>query len=165
MKPVAQNPIHTASTMLAQRYATEITTRLAEIARSLIRLVELQQAPRRNYLAAGTLAGSGTVGTTPASCTNTVLGLPPGTILAANPEARGRNIQNTGTAGSLTIGLGTSNPIAGQGLVLPPGASWDGRISGSLWNGSVSVIGSQAGVTYCYLEVQGSGAHGTNSAF
>lgn len=158
----SQSPLHTASTLLAQRYATELLTRLAEITRTLGRILELQQSPRKNFLAAGTVNGSGTVGTTAATCTNTVLGAPPGTILNANPHRRGLNVQNTGTAGSLTLGLGITAPQAGQGLVLPPGASWDGRISGDLWVGSVAVIGSAAGVTYAYLEVMGPNSRGPN---
>ncbi len=140
---------------MALRMAGDVMTHLGEISRSLTQLLALQQSPRKNFLAAGTVPGGGTVGVTPGTCNVALLGAPPGVILKANPHRRGSSVQNTGTTGNLTLGLGITQPSSGQGLVLTPGQSWDGRISGEVWVGSVAVVGSQAGVTFAYLEVSG----------
>jgi hypothetical protein len=114
--------------------------RLQEIGEEMLQLLE---SDRRNFLASGTIAGQGV--TTAA----------PTLILKPNYKRRGLSIQNTGSSGALTVGLGVMNPQPGAGLVLSPGASWDGRISGELWLGLVSVIGSQTGVQYSWLEASG----------
>lgn len=158
--------VEQATTMIAQRYARELLERLQNIANTLDRLLALQQSPRKNFLAAGTIAGSATVGTTPSTITVTPLGLPPGTILGPDPHRRGLSVQNTSASGgpSLTVGLGTLNPVAGQGIVLPAGASWDGRLSGMLWTGAVSVIASAAGCNFSWVEARGQNASGLNEA-
>lgn len=146
------------------RIANEIVKRLGEISRTLQQLLVLQQSPRKNYLSAGTLSGQGTVGVAPSSCTVSVLGQAPGVILAPNPHRRGLNVQNTSTSNALTLGLGVTQPTAGAGIVLPAGASWDGRVSGQLWIGSVSVVGSGASTTFSYLEAMGPNSRPQNEA-
>jgi hypothetical protein len=155
MKQPAAPSLQDAGRGMALRMAAEAMSRLGEISRSLTQLLALQQSPRKNFLAAGTVAGGGTVGVTPGSCNVQLLGAPPGVILKASPHRRGSSVQNTGTTGNLTLGLGITQPQSGQGLVLTPGQSWDGRISGEIWSGSVCVVGSQAGVAFSYLEVSG----------
>lgn len=127
------------SARAAAASALQLLTRCAE---SLERLVMLRESSVRNFIGSGSVAGGGTIGTTPQ------------TIMQGNPRRRGLSVQNTG-AGALTIGLGTTQPQPGAGLVLPPNSSWDGRISGAVWKGSVAIVGSQAGVTYSWLEVAG----------
>jgi hypothetical protein len=129
--------------MSARAVAAAILSTLASLDRRIRRLVELHEAPPRNFLAAGSVAGGGQAG------------LQPAVLLAPNPRRRGLSVQNTGAAGNLSLGLGTTAPQAGTGITLAPGASWDGRVSGSLWTGSLSVVGSQAGVTYSWVEVVG----------
>ena len=114
---------------------------LCGIRDSLQRLVELQETDTSRYLMQGSVAGGSTIGTTAA------------TIMRPNANRRGLSVQNNGTAGNLTIGLGQGSPIEGTGIVLAPGSSWDGRVSGQMWRGLVSVIGSQSGVVYSWLEV------------
>lgn len=137
----------------ASQLALRALKHLEKIELTLGRLLELQQGPRLNFLAAGTVAGSGTAGTTPTSG-----------VLSPNPRRRGLNVQNLGSAGSLTLGLGTTTPIAGTGIVLAPGASWDGRVSGAVWPGSVSVVASQAGVAFSWLELMGPSSRPTDGA-
>lgn len=143
---------------LAQRLFNQVVERLTNIDVSLTRLVELAQGPRENLFAAGSTPFGGTVGATPATCTVAPpLGMPPGVVLAANPHRRGLSIQNTSAAGgpSLTLGLGIMSPQAGTGWVLAPGASWDGRVSGAVWPGSVTVVASAAGCSFAGGEVLG----------
>lgn len=140
------------------RLANEVVKRLREISTTLSQLLSLQQSPRKNYLMTGALPGAGTVGVTGASCTvQPPLGNPPGVIISANPHRRGLNVQNLSATGgpSLTIGIGITQPTAGAGLVLPPGASWDGRISGELQLEAISVVASGASCSFCYLQKSG----------
>lgn len=148
-------PGPTVGAQIGLRLAHEVVKRLGEISTTLKQLLALQQSPRKNFLSAGTSPGGGTVGTSPASCNVQVLGQAPGTILGPNPHRRGLAVQNTSTSNTLTLGLGITQPTAGAGIVLPAGASWDGRLSGQLWLGSVSVVGSAAGTTFAYLEAMG----------
>jgi hypothetical protein len=109
-------------------------------------------------MAAGSVTFGGTVGTTPTSSTvNPPAGYPAGVVIDANPHRRGLNIQNLSASGgpNLTIGLGVTSPQSGAGWVLQPGASWDGRVSGALWTGSVSVVASAAGCLFSGGEVAG----------
>lgn len=143
---------------MAKMLVGQALDRLKSIDVSLTRLVELAQAPRENLFAAGSIPFGGTVGALSSTCTVTPpLGQSPGVVLAANPHRRGLGIQNLSAAGgpNLTIGLGLSTPIAGAGLVLAPGAAWDGRVSGAVWTGSVSVVASAAGCTFSGLEILG----------
>jgi hypothetical protein len=137
--PPAQPHVALAATQLAQVIARR-TRRLEEL---LTRLVELHESDRRNWIASSTLAGQGNAGTAPTQ------------LLKPNFKRRGLSVQNTAAAGSLTVGLGVTTPQSGAGIVLAPGSSWDGRISGTLWLGSVTVIASQAGVSYSWLEAGG----------
>lgn len=59
-------------------------------------------------------------------------------VLPANPSRKGLTIQNTG-ATAVSLGLGHA-AVIGHDLVLEPGASWDGLISGRLWRGAVNAI-------------------------
>lgn len=127
-------------------------------ARALDRLLELQETRAHQLEVAGSVVGAGTVGTVPSTCSVTApLGTSPGTIMKANPHRRGSNVQNLSAAGgpSLTIGLGQQSPAAGVGLVLLPGASWDGRISGELHMGSVTLVASAGGCAFSFLETYG----------
>jgi len=126
---------------------------LQEISITLGRLLELQQAPRLNYLAVGSVAGAGTASSTG-----------PTVVLAPNPRRRGLSVQNRASAGNLTIGLGVSNPIINTGLVLAPGASWDGRLSGAVWPGAVNVIADAASVAFSWVQVTGPSSMPVNEA-
>lgn len=143
--------------MAAKSMLTDALARLKNIDVSLTRLVELGQGPREMLFAAGSTPFGGTVGTTPASNTYQVSGQATGVVLGANPHRRGLSIQNLSAGGgpNLTIGLGITSPAAGVGLTLPPGTSWDGRISGAVWPGSVSLVASAAGCTYAGVEILG----------
>jgi hypothetical protein len=141
----------------AMQIVDELMRRIGSIERTFVRLLELQQGPRLNLMGAGTIAGSGTVGTSPATASSQVLGQPPGVIVAANPYRRGLSVQNRSSSGgpALTIGLGVTAPQAGSGIVIDPGGSWDGRVSGALWPGVVSVVASATGCAYSWLEAYG----------
>lgn len=127
----------------AQRVAAAIVDHLSGIEKTLKRQLELAEAPRKNFLSAGTVPGQNTVGTNPIS-----------NFVAANPRRRGLNVQNTSAAGgpNITLGLGLTTPQSGAGIVLAPGASWDGRLSGMLWIGTVSVVASAAGASFAWVE-------------
>lgn len=155
---MSPQPVASPAAMLAQRAFAQLLDKLGSIDVSLIRLVELAQGPRENLFAAGSISFGGTVGTSPSTCTVTPpSGLPPGVVLAANPHRRGLSIQNLSASGgaNLTIGLGQTAPQPGTGWVLLPGASWDGRVSGAVWPGSVSVVASAAGCVFAGGEVLG----------
>lgn len=151
-------PTMTPAAAMAKILVQQALDKLQSIDVSLTRLVELAQGPRENLFAAGSVPFGGTVGTSGASCTVIPpLGNSPGVVLTANPHRRGLSIQNLSPAGgpSLTLGLGLSSPVAGSGYVLPPGAAWDGRVSGAVWPGSVSVIASAAGCQFSGLQISG----------
>lgn len=126
---------------LAHRAAQHIVDMLEKIRAELQRLRELQEgADRWNFLGAGTIQGGGTIG--PAAVT----------IIEANPKRTGLNIQNIGTAGNISIGIGNRYPQANTGNTLMPGASWDGRLSGKVAQQSITLIGSQNGCVYTWTE-------------
>jgi hypothetical protein len=141
--PAGMPPVTRALNAGARALALDVLRRLQNIEGILRRQLELEEAPIKNFLGAGSVAGAGTLAAAPAA------------ILAANPRRRGLQVQNTGAAGALTIGLGVTGPQPGAGLVLAPGTSWNGTVSRMLWTGSVSLVASQAGVTYSWLEVMG----------
>lgn len=143
--------------VMAQRAFAQLLEHLRSMDASLVRLLELAQGPRENLFAAGSTPFGGTVGASPATNTYQPTGQPPGVVLGANPHRRGLGIQNLSAAGgpSLTIGLGIQTPTAGTGLTLPPGASWDGRVSGAVWPGTVSLVASGAGCVYAGVEILG----------
>lgn len=150
--------MQTPAAAMAKQLVTQALERLRSIDVSLTRLVELAQGPRENLFAAGSIPFGGAVGVQPSTCT--VMppnGMPPGVVLNANPHRRGLSLQNISAAGgpSLTIGLGLTSPQSGTGIVLAPGASWDGRVSGAIWPGSVSVVAGAAGCLFSGLEVLG----------
>lgn len=64
-------------------------------------------------------------------------------VLPANPFRRGLSILNTGEA-EASLGLGQA-AVVGDDIVLQQFASWDGRISDSLWLGSVETIAAANG--------------------
>lgn len=142
----------------ARQVIDKLLGHLHEIDHNISRLLEVTQTPREGLMAAGSVTFGGTVGTTPTSSTvNPPAGSPTGVVVDANPHRRGLNIQNLSASGgpNLTIGLGVTSPQSGAGWVLQPGASWDGRVSGALWTGSVSVVASAAGCLFSGGEVAG----------
>lgn len=150
----------------AGRVIDALLQRLHTIDHNISRLLEVTQTPREGLMAPGSVTFGGTVGTTPTSSTvNPPSGYPNGVVMDANPHRRGLNIQNLSGAGgpNLTIGLGVTSPQSGTGWVLQPGASWDGRVSGALWTGSVSVVASGAGCVFSGGEVAGRTENRRNS--
>ena len=127
--------------LTGRELALQAAADLRDILRGIRRLVELQETPTKRYLMAGSIAGGGQVGVQPQP------------LMQANANRKGMSVQNLGAAGNLTLGLGTTAPQAGTGITLQPGASWDGRVSGQMWRGSVSIVGSVASVQYSFLEV------------
>lgn len=107
---------------------------LEQIASTLARGLELQETSTKNFPATGSIPLGGSVGTQQT------------TVLEANPNRRGVTIQNLSGSGGpqLTIGLGNRSPINGQGIVILPGGSWDGRVSGEVFKGSVTLISTAA---------------------
>ena len=73
-------------------------------------------------------------------------------ILAEQLRLSESSVQNLSGAGALALGLGNTQPQPGTGIVLGPGQAWDGRVSGAVWKGSVSVVGIAAGVLYSWLD-------------
>jgi hypothetical protein len=114
---------------------------LEEMAAYMRRQLELQESTTKNYLSAGTRELGGNAGT----------GFTP--ILEVKLNRRGLSIQNLSASGgpNLTVGLGTKTPQVGKGIVLAPGMSWDGRLSGEVWLGSVTLV-STATCTWSGLE-------------
>lgn len=151
------NPTPSPAAVMAKRAFEQLLELLRSMDVSLTRLVELAQGPRENLFAAGSTPFGGTVGASPATNTFQPMGQPPGVVLGANPHRRGLAIQNLSPAGgpNLTIGLGIQTPTAGTGLTLAPGASWDGRVSGAVWPGTVSLVASAAACVYAGVEVLG----------
>jgi len=124
-----------------RQLALQVASDVQAMLHNLRRLVELQESSTKTYLMSGSITGGGTIGVTAAG------------ILNANANRKGLSVQNLGTTGNLSLGLGTTSPQAGTGITLQPGQSWDGRVSGQMWRGSVSIVGSAAGVVYSFLEV------------
>jgi hypothetical protein len=134
--PRAGNPTAIAAAALAKK----IVDRLTGIESVLNEQLRLSQSSVQNFIGAGTVTGGGTAGAVPVAIVN------------GNPRRRGLHVQNLSAGGNLTVGLGTTQPQPGTGIVLPPGQSWDGRVSGALWKGSISVVGVTAGVLYAWLD-------------
>lgn len=126
--------------LTGRQLALQVAGDLRDLLHTARQMVALKESSRKRFLMVGSLAGGGTVGTAAQS------------ILNANANRKGLSVQNIGTAGNLTLGLGTTSPQSGTGIVLLPGNSWDGRVSGQMWTGSVTIIGSAAGVVYSFLE-------------
>jgi hypothetical protein len=138
--PTVKRPDVAPQPLTGRQLALQAAQDLKDLLYGIRQLVRLQESSTRAYLMSGSLAGGGTIGTAATS------------ILNANANRNGLSVQNVGTAGNLTLGLGTTSPQSGTGIVLQPGSSWDGRVSGQMWRGSVSIIGSAAGVVYSFLE-------------
>jgi hypothetical protein len=130
-----------ASPLTGKQLALQAAQDLCDVKEQLEQLVRLQSSPVENFLAAGSIAGGGTA---------TAVPIP---VMNGNPKRRGLSIQNIGAAGNLTLGLGMTDPQPNMGLVLLPGESWDGRVSGAVFRGAVSVVGVAAGVAYSWLEM------------
>lgn len=137
-RPARRQP--SAEPLTGRQLALQAVGDLRELVAHARKLVALRESSEKRYLMIGSVPGGGTIGTTAEG------------LLAANANRKGLSIQNLGVAGNLTLGLGLTSPQAGTGITLQPGQSWDGRISGQLWRGSVSAVGSAAGVVYSYLE-------------
>lgn len=134
--PMPTSPTAIAAASLANRIVAE----LVGIRETLKRQLELSESSRKNFIGAGSVSGGGTIGTTPAA-----------RVIVDNYRRRGMSIQNIGTSGNLSIGLGQTNPQPNTGITLLPGASWDGRLSGELFLGDIGLVGSQAGVQYTWV--------------
>lgn len=130
-----------AGPLTGRQLALRVAADLRDMLWAIRKLVALQESATGTYLMQGSIAGGGTIGTTAAP------------MMAANANRKGLSVQNLGSSGNLTLGLGTTEPQVGTGITLLPGDSWDGRISGQMWRGSVSMIGGAAGVVYSFLEV------------
>jgi hypothetical protein len=124
----------------AAAIAKKIIERLTGIESVLNEQLRLSQSSVQNFIGAGTVAGGGTALAVPTA------------VINGNPRRRGLHVQNLAAAGNLTVGLGTTQPQPGTGIVLTPGQSWDGRVSGALWKGSISVVGTTGGVLYAWLD-------------
>jgi hypothetical protein len=121
--------------------AKQFLDALGRIEEILERQLRHDESNRRNFIGAGGVPGGGAIGVQPQP------------VVLGNPKRRGFSFQNLGPTGSITLGLGLSTPVSGTGIVLAPGQSWDGRVSASLWMGSISMVGSQAGCLYSWLDV------------
>jgi hypothetical protein len=71
------------------------------------------------------------------------VGLASALVVGENTERRGLELQQQTTGAKVYLGLGKA-AVAGSGLMLEPGGSWNGTISGLLWRGAVYAIGSAA---------------------
>jgi hypothetical protein len=129
-----------AGALAAAALANRIIGRLEAIESILAEQLRLSESSVQNFIGSGSVAGGGTIGVVAAA------------ILAGNPRRRGLSVQNIGAAGNLTVGVGTSQPQSGTGITLLPGQAWDGMVSGALWKGSISLVGSIAGVIYTWLD-------------
>ncbi|HET7047868.1 MAG TPA: hypothetical protein VFI54_06310 [Solirubrobacteraceae bacterium] len=130
----------------AARLLGVLQERLQAIETLLQRQLDLAESPPLNFLGAGSTAyGSTTTDTQPHG------------LWRANPNRRGGSIQNIGTTGNLTVGLGSTTPTANTGITLGPGQSWDGRVSGIVWTGRVHIVSSASGVQWTAVEVLGPG--------
>lgn len=125
---------------LLQRALADLTS----VRDYLAELVNNGNDRARNAYAEGALeVGPFVVGTTP---TNQP-------ILEANPRRRGSTWMNNGTS-VISLGLGSAAPVVGRGITLQPnGGSWDGRISGVVFRGSVFAISSSAAGQLSCVEI------------
>lgn len=123
---------------------------LGRIDESLLQLARQSQSRADNSIAEGVEAGNCTVGT--GGISNN--GWNGTNALDANSKRRGSYWKNTSPTQVITLGLGIRQPTPGAGIVLNPGETWDGRISGNLvWKGSVAPVASAAGATLAFIEV------------
>lgn len=116
---------------------------MARLGSSVDPLYTRQDDSGNNGTASSATAGAGTFNVTTSS----------GSKVAANSSRRGLQVVN-GTDTDVSLGLGGA-ATAGQGIVLKAGGgSWDGRISGVLWTGSVFAIHAGSGTKAVgYIEV------------
>lgn len=126
---------------------------LSRIDTSLLQIARQTQTRADNALAEGANHGSASVGQ--GGITNNGWNGPH--LVDANPERRGLEIRNTG-AQSVCLGLGQNSPTFGAGIVLAPfgqpGSTWDGRISGAVWKGSVTPVAAAGQTsTIAFVEV------------
>lgn len=130
--------------MLAQRYAITISTYLQEMRNDLRRMLQVfEGADRHKFISGGTIQGG-----------NALLGTVPNTILEGNPKRTGLSVQNISASGgpTLSIGIGNRAPQINTGVTLPPGGTWDGRLSGRLCTESITVVGSAAATSFTFVE-------------
>lgn len=140
--PPASAPKAAAERPLTGReLALQLAGHVRDIARGVWKLVELQESSTKRYLMSGSVAAGGTASTVPAP------------LLNANANRRGLSVQNIATTGTISLGLGTTAPQINTGITLAPGQSWDGRVSGQMFRGSISIVGSAAAVAYTSVEV------------
>lgn len=105
------------------------------------------------HLAGGSLDGGREVvgAVTPESPRKVALGAGVSTaVLPANLERRGILITNT-SAAKISLGLGQA-AVEGDDIVLEPGGSWGGTISGVLWQGAINGF-SAAGGSVTVVEI------------
>lgn len=72
-------------------------------------------------------------------------------VLPANPARKGLSIVNDSSA-SIYVSLGNA-AVLHRDIYLAPAGSWDGRISGRVWLGSVNAIAAVAKSNLCVVEV------------
>lgn len=91
------------------------------------------------------------VGTQPAG--GVAVGASSVTVIGPNPFRRGLSIVNLGPA-IVFLTLGDQAAVVNTALALSASlGSWDGRLSGCLWMGSVQAISSAGGNTIGVVEV------------
>lgn len=129
-----------AGQVTGRQLALQAAQDLRDMVRRIGEVVDLLRSPVKDFITAGTVGGGGTVEGAPVQ------------VLNGKPNRRGLFIANLDPDRSLTIGLGISAPALGTGLTLLPGQSWDGRISGAIWVGSVTLVGDPAGTLFSWLE-------------
>lgn len=129
--------------VLAAQIAAQITDRLRRIEHVLDRQLQLSESSRKNFIGAGSVTGGGIIGTVPAQ------------LLGDNLNRRGLRIQNLSAAGgpNISLGLGTTIATPNVGVTIPPQQAWEGVVSGTLWLGNVSIVGSAAGAVYCWIDL------------
>ncbi|MDE2107003.1 MAG: hypothetical protein KGL39_57885 [Patescibacteria group bacterium] len=96
--------------------------------------------------------GVNSIGASAAGNTTVAIGAASVTVLAANAGRVGLKVVNNG-ATNITLSLGVSPAVAGSGIYIPAGGSWDGTVSGRLWTGAIYGIGSGAGGTLAVVEL------------
>ncbi|HEY4451030.1 MAG TPA: hypothetical protein VGN13_05500 [Solirubrobacteraceae bacterium] len=74
-------------------------------------------------------------------------------LLAANPNRTGLSIENIGPTNVIYLGLGAAAVLQDDLGPISVNGSWDGRVSGVLWTGSVFGIAETAEVTASVLEI------------
>ncbi len=144
-----------------------VETNLAELAASVAELETVQQAmvffirfrhlvhleagPLNSLAGAGAGARETVAAVTGKSPRSVAVGAAAAAVIAANAERKGLEIQNTGPE-PVSLGLGAA-AVIGDDVVLAPGASWNGTISGVLWRGAINAIAAKAGNSVAVVEV------------